>query len=352
MKKIGILFGVENSFPSALVERINARNSGGIQAEFVQIGAVNLATAPRYAVIIDRISHDVPFYRAFLKQAALNGTVVINNPFWASADDKFFNYTLAARLGVAVPPTVLLPHKELPNATSPKSMRNLEYPLDWDGVFAAIGERGFLKPINGGGWRDVQEVRSREEFFRAYDQSRDLCMVYQKTVEFTEYFRCIVVAQKKVCIMSYDPRLPHAERYQRSAGRTNTFHARKLHNRMEEDALKLCRVLGYDLNSVEFAVENGIPYAIDFLNPVPDADIHSVGEKNFAWIVEHVAEMAIAKAKNAPKVPEMRWHAMLNAASAKSRAKQKSVSKKPARPRVEPKGPGSAVEATPAPLSE
>ena len=170
MKTIGVLFGVENSFPSALVERINNLNPPGIQAEFVQTGAVHLLQEPRYAVILDRISHDIPFYRAFLKHAAFNGTAVVNNPFWCSADDKFLNYTLAARLGVAVPPTALLPHKEYPNGTSEKSLRNLEFPLDWDSVLAAIGEHGFLKPIHGGGWRDVHEFRGRDEFFRAYDQ--------------------------------------------------------------------------------------------------------------------------------------------------------------------------------------
>jgi len=328
MKKIGILFGVENSFPSALVERINARNPAGIQAEFVLTGAVDFREAPHYAVVIDRISHDVPFYRALLKHAALNGTTVINNPFWSSADDKFFNYTLAARLGVAVPPTVLLPHKQLPNDTSDKSMRNLEYPLDWESVFAVIGEHGFLKPINGGGWRDVHEVRSRDEFFRAYDQSRDLCMVYQKKVEFTEYFRCVVVGQKKVCVMAYDPRLPHAERYLRGAMRATTFQARKLFKHMEDDALKLCRALGYDLNSVEFAVEKGVPYAIDFLNPVPDADVHSVGERNFEWIVEQVADLAIAKAKTAPRPPELRWQAMLTGGIEKKKPGRKLLATK------------------------
>ncbi len=324
MKKIGILFGVENSFPSALVERINARHPDGIQAEFVLTGAVNSGDAARYTVIIDRISHDVPFYRAFLKHAALNGTIVINNPFWCSADDKFFNYTLAARVGVAVPRTVLLPHKALPNETSPQSMRNLEYPLDWDGVFAAIGEHGFLKPINSGGWRNVYEVRGREEFFRAYDQSRDLCMVYQKAIEFTEYYRCCVVAQKNVHIMAYNPRLPHAQRYLQSAPRAMTFHARRLFRRIEEDALKLCRALGYDLNTVEFAVENGVPYAIDFMNPVFDADVNSVGEQNFEWIVEQVANLAIAKARSAPKTASLHWPALVGAAGeAKKRGKAK-----------------------------
>ena len=307
MKKIGILFGVENSFPSALTEHINARNIEGIQAEFVLTGAVNSNRAPRYAVIIDRISHDVPFYRALLKHVAVNGTVVINDPFRASADDKFLNCLLARRLGVAVPATVLVPHKEHPKETSGQSMRNLEFPLDWESVFAAAGEHGFLKPIDGGGWRDVHEVHGREEFFRAYDQSRDLCMVYQKAVEYTEYFRCFVVGQKTVRIMHYDPRRPHAERYAQTPARATTFHARKLFKRMQDDAVKLCRELGYDVNSVEFAVENGVPYAIDFMNPVPDADVHSVGEANFAWIVERVAELAIAKAKIAPRGGGPRW---------------------------------------------
>ncbi len=215
MKKIGVLFGMENSFPGALVEHINARNIDGIQAEFVETGAVHLGKTPRYSVILDRISHDIPFYRAYLKHAALNGTVIINNPFWWSADDKFFNYALAEKLGVAVPPTVILPHKQLipEGTTTDRSMRNLEYPLDWDAVFAYIGEHGFMKPVDGGGWRDVHHIHNREEFFSAYDQSRDLCMMFQKAVDFEEYFRCYVVGQKKVHIMPYDPRRPHAERY-------------------------------------------------------------------------------------------------------------------------------------------
>ncbi len=198
MKKIGVLFGMENSFPGALVEHINARKIDGIEAEFVETGAVIMNKPPRYAVIVDRISHDIPFYRAFLKHAALNGAILINNPFWWSADDKFFNYTLAEKMGVAVPPTVILPHKKHPEGTTDRSMRNLQYPLDWDAVFAYVGEHGFMKPVDGGGWRDVYHIHNREEFFSAYDQSRDLCMLYQKAVDFNEYFRCYVVGQKKV----------------------------------------------------------------------------------------------------------------------------------------------------------
>ena len=325
MKKIGVLFGMENSFPGALVEHINARNIDGIHAEFVTVGAQALDKPCDYAVIVDRISHDIPFYRAFLKHAALHGTIVINNPFWWSADDKFFNYTLAEKLGVAVPATVILPHKKHPEGTTDRSMRNLEYPLNWDAMFDYVGEHGFLKPVDGGGWRDVYHIQSREDFFRAYDQSRDLCMTYQKAVNFTEYFRCYVVGQKKVHIMPYDPRRPHAERYILDP----PAYSKKLLKRVEKDALTLCRALGYDLNTVEFAVENGIPYAIDFMNPAPDASLDSVGPANHEWIVREVADLAIAQAKFYPQVPGLRWQAFLNTDAAKLK-----LAKKPARKRV------------------
>jgi glutathione synthase/RimK-type ligase-like ATP-grasp enzyme len=336
MKKIGVLFGWENSFPSALMEQINARHAAGIAAEFLQTGAVLASQALRYAVIVDRISHDIPFYRAFLKHAALSGTAVINDPFWCSADDKFFNYALAARLGVAVPPTVLLPQKEYAPGTTEKSLRNLEFPLDWDAVFVAAGEHGFLKPMNGAGGRDVREVRGRGEFFRAYDQSRNQCMVYQKAIEFSEYYRCFVVGRKKVRIMAFDPRKPHVERYLKTAARATSFKARKLFARMEEDALKLCRALGYDLNSVEFAVEKGVPYAIDFMNPVPDADINSVGQQHFEWMVRQTAELAIARARGAAHASRLHRPVLAEEATAPAkRAAKRRVKAKDERTALE-----------------
>ena len=330
MKKIGVLFGMENTFPGALVERINSMNLDGICAEFVQVGGVHLDKPPAYSVIVDRISHDIPFYRAFLKHAVLNGTHVINNPFWWSADDKFFNYSLAAKLGVAVPPTVVLPHKHYPEGTTDRSMRNLEYPLDWDAIFEYVGFPAFLKPVDGGGWRDVHHVHDREDFFRAYDQSRDLCMTLQGAVKFNEYFRCYVVGQEKVRIMPYDPRRPHHERYLLNPPNYD----KKLLKRVEKDALILCRALGYDLNTVEFAVEDGVPYAIDFMNPAPDADLHSVGKESFDWIVEEVSDLAVRKAKSASQLSSFHWGAFLGAAGTaaaqKAPAKKKSVTKKKA----------------------
>src|SRR5262249_38735477 len=144
-----------------------------------------------------------------------------------------------------------------------------------------------------GGWKSVYKVDSPSEFFAAYDDSGDLCMTLQRGVRFQEYFRCYVIGREKVHIMRYDPGQPHHLRY--VAGNPPASPA--LHERMTKDALKLCRALGYDLNTVEFAVEDGIPYAIDFLNPAPDAAREAIGPENFEWVVNAVAEMAIERAR-------------------------------------------------------
>ena len=308
MKKIGIIYGMESTFPPALVDRINSWQIDGVVAEHIKIGGVRMAEPSGYRVIIDRISHDIPFYRAYLKNTVLTGTIVINNPFWWGADDKFFNYALASKIGVAVPRTVVLPHKINPPGTTDLSMRNLIYPLNWEEVMAYIGFPAFLKPYSGGGWKSVYKVHNPAELFAAYDDSGDLCMTLQQGIEFTEYFRCYVVGQKEVHIMQYDPRRPHAHRYVLDGPPV----VPRLLQRVHDDALTLCRALGYDLNTVEFAVQDGIPYAIDFLNPAPDADYNSVGPVNFEWIVNAVGKLAVEKAlSDEDPAREMRWASFL-----------------------------------------
>ena len=160
MKKVGILVGREKTFPVSMIEKINKRGGGEVVADFVKIGGVRHDGQKEYDLIIDRISHEVPFYRAFLKRAALEGTIVVNNPFWWSADDKFFNYSLAAKLGVAVPRTALLPQKDYIEGITRESLRNLEFPLDWQGVADYVGFPAIIKPFDGGGWKNVSRVNN------------------------------------------------------------------------------------------------------------------------------------------------------------------------------------------------
>jgi glutathione synthase/RimK-type ligase-like ATP-grasp enzyme len=296
MRKIGILYGMETSFPPAFVERVNEiaseRGLDDISAESLTVGEGRMATPSGYRVIVDRISQDIEFYRAFLKNAVLAGTTVINNPFWWTADDKFFNYALASKLGVATPRTVLLPHKDHPEGTTDQSLRNLRYPLDWSDIFDYVGFPAFLKPYSGGGWKHVYKVHNEDDFFHAYDDTAQLCMTLQQAIDFEEYYRCYVVGREKVLIMNYDPRRPDGERYVDGNPQPEPATAR----RIENDCRTLCRALGYDINTVEFAVSHGVPYAIDFLNPAPDAARESIGNESFAWVVNAVAELAIEKA--------------------------------------------------------
>ena len=288
---IGILHGKERSFPEAFVKRVNEKKVSGIHAEQVKIEKVKQGEACGYDVIIDRISQDVPFYRAYLKNAAISGTAVINNPFWWSADEKFFNNALATKIGVPVPKTVILPSRELPDDTSSESFANLSYPLDWKGMFDYVGFPAYMKPFAGGGWKNVYRLNSIDDFFEKHAETGQLVMLLQEEIVFEEYYRCYCIGRKHVRIMPYEPRNPHHLRYvaafQPSA---------ELLKRMEDIVLKINNFLGYDFNTVELAVKDGIPYAIDFCNPAPDADLQSVGAENFEWVVETAANYAIETA--------------------------------------------------------
>lgn len=291
MKKIGVLFGQERSFPMALVERINSRNVENIFAEPVRIDKVMQGNSYEYSVIVDRISQDVPFYRAYLKNAAICGTAVINNPFWWSADEKFFNNALAVKIGVPVPKTVIIPSRDLPPDTTDQSFSNLAYPLDWEGIFNYVGFPAYMKPFAGGGWKNVYKLHNMEDFFNRHAETGQLVMLLQEEIIFDEYYRCYCIGGKHVRIMNYEPRNPHHLRY------NSDFHPspeRLL--QMEEIVLKLNRALGYDFNTVELAIRDGVPYAIDFCNPAPDADRNSVGDENFEWVVDTMSSYCIERA--------------------------------------------------------
>jgi hypothetical protein len=304
MKKIGVLFGMERAFPLALVDRINREaGNGRVLAEPVKVGGVSLETDKPYDLILDRISQDIPFYRAILKKFAADGTIVVNNPFWWSADDKFFNNVLARGLGVAVPRTVILPSNQHPPDTTSESMSNLIFPLGWDEIFAHIGFPAYFKPYSGGGWKSVYRVTNPDEFFAAYRASGQNVMTLQEEIVFTEYFRCYAIGREHVHIMRYDPREPHANRYVRDRLPIEPA----LYERIRGDCVKLVSALGYDFDTLEFAVRDGVPYAIDFLNPSPDADPSSVGQENFEWVLDHAAKWLIERVEQGGQ-PQERWH--------------------------------------------
>jgi glutathione synthase/RimK-type ligase-like ATP-grasp enzyme len=313
MKKIGVLFGKERSFPMAFVERVNSKNVEGIVAEPVRIDKVVQGDSSGYAVIIDRISQDVPFYRAFLKNAALSGTAVINNPFWWSADEKFFNNCLATKIGVPVPKTVILPSRDHPADTSEQSFANLAYPLDWENIFNYVGFPAYMKPFAGGGWKNVYRLENADDFYQKHSETGELVMLLQEEIVFDEYYRCYCIGGKYVRIMPYEPRNPHHLRYV-----ADFAPSPERLQQMEQIVLRINHYLGYDFNTVELALRDGVPYAIDFCNPAPDAEKTSVGEDNFNWVVETAANYAIERAlAHQDGVDNLTWGEYLKRSTAK-----------------------------------
>lgn len=318
MKRVGILVGREETFPASMIDSINEKSGGKVVAELIKVGGIRLDEPKKYDVIIDRISHEVPYYRAMLKRLALEGTYIINNPFWWSADDKFFNFSLAAKIGVAIPKTVLLPQEKYIDDITPESLRNLEYPLDWEGIINYVGFPAFLKPHDGGGWKNVSKIHSLEELWSEYNQSGKLCMTLQEGIEYDQFVRCYCVGKEKVLIMPYDPSKPYLSGAQYH--NAENYLSPELHARVEKDVITICEALGYDLNTVEFAIKDGIPYAIDFMNPAPDAELASVGEFNHRWIVDSMTDFILRKLAEGFDHPQYQWSALLSGQTEKKKA--------------------------------
>ena len=309
-EKIGILVGWEQSMPQAFIERCN--KVPGIQAEIATIGGTPERFQCPYRVLVDRISQEVKHYRFYLKDAALSGTFVINDPFWWSADDKFFGYSLAARLGVAVPRTVMLPQKDyIPAIDKHRSLRNLEFPLSWEAIIDYVKFPAVLKPADGGGWKDVTIVRNPEELLRAYDASNTNVMTLQEFIDFEEYVRCICIGRDRILPIQYSPARRcyiHNDKVQ--------WLPKGLHDRIMDDSVKLNHALGYDMNSVEFAIKDGVPYAIDFTNPAPDMHIDSILEPYFHVVVDWMVDFCVKQAKGQAGTREdYRWAKLLDPAT-------------------------------------
>jgi hypothetical protein len=299
--KIGMLVGREWSFPPAFIEEVNRRDEG-VVAEYVKLGGTKMDEPCPYAVIIDRISHEVPYYRSYLKSAVLQGATVVNNPFMWTADDKFFEASLATKLGVASPKTVILPNKDyVPRIVPTESLRNLIYPLDWQSIVDYVGLPCILKDVHGGGWKSVYVCHSLADVLDHYNHSGLLTIILQEFIEWDHYVRCLCLGQEEVLPIKYDPR-------ERRYYVDHTHLTSDLGRRIIEDSLKLVRALGYDMNTVEWAVREDVPYVIDFMNPVPDLDINSLTQFYFNWAVEHMANMAIRLAKKPRRQNrDLRW---------------------------------------------
>jgi len=282
--RIGVLRGRENSFPDAFIAKVNSLGKG-VSAEFVQLGGTKLNEPVPYRVILDRMSHEVPYYAVYLKVAALQGCYCINNTFWRSADDKFFGYAAAEKLGIAEPKTVVLPNRSFVDDVTAESLRNL-WPTDFAMYADYVGLPCIMKPAFGGGWKNVHKIHSLDELVHQYNASGSLTMMLQEFIAWDTYIRVPTIGRRYARAIRYDP----------APGGLGGYN----------------QALGYDMNALEFAVKDGLFYGIDLTNYTPDLDYRSLKDAHFPWAVEKMATFAIEKAlakERAPVSPD--WKSLL-----------------------------------------
>jgi glutathione synthase/RimK-type ligase-like ATP-grasp enzyme len=298
-----VLRGRENSFPDAFIAKVNSLDRG-VSAEYVQLGGTKLNEPVPYRVILDRMSHEVPYYSVYLKMAALQGAYVINNTFWRSADDKFFGYCAAEKLGIAEPKTVVLPNKSYVDDVTAESLRNL-WPTDFAMYLDHVGTPCIMKPAFGGGWKDVFKIHSLDELLRHYDNSAHKTMMLQEFITWDTYIRVPTIGRRHARAIRYDPAPGGLGGYNQDYD----ILPRPLRDEAEELSLRFNQALGYDMNALEFAVVDGRFYGIDLTNYTPDLDYRSLKDAHFPWAVEKMAEFAVEKAllgEPSPEAPDWR----------------------------------------------
>jgi len=304
--RIGVLRGRENSFPDAFIAKVNSMGKG-VHAEYVQLGGTKMNEPVAYRVILDRMSHEVPYYAVFLKMAMLQGCYVINNTFWRSADDKFFGYAAAEKLGIAEPKTVVLPNHRYVEDVNDESLRNL-WPIDFSMYLDHVGCPCILKPAFGGGWRDVHKITSLDELLARYNESGQKTMLLQEFVEWDLYVRVPTIGRRWARAIKYEP----APMLMGAYNQDYDALPRPIRDQAEELSLRFNQALGYDMNAVEFAVRDGRFYGIDLTNYTPDLDYRSLKDAHFPWAVEKMAEFAVEKALSEERTPTPPdWRALM-----------------------------------------
>jgi glutathione synthase/RimK-type ligase-like ATP-grasp enzyme len=283
-KLVGFIIGREKEMPEAVMAILNERYDS-IAAELVKIGGTFLDETVPYDVIIDRMSHEIPYYHAYVKYAALKGCYVINNPFVWVNDTKFFAGALMHKLGIRTPRTVVLPNKDIAADTVPDSFRNLTYPMDWQAVIDYIGSPAIFKDVRSGGRRFAHRVNNVDELIQRYDESGTRTMILQQVIESSHQYHCLIIGGDKSRLMPYSL---ETGRYVDDDGGLPAAAA----GQMTEIALQIAHMYGYDINMTEFVLQGDLVYLINATNPSPLIGRDLMTEGQFNWICDEIAALA------------------------------------------------------------
>ncbi len=291
-KKIGLITGDEWEWPAAFIQTINLRPEP-VSAELVKLSGTFLDDTCPYDVIVDRISHIVPYYRAYLKFAALRGVFILNNPFTWSADSRFYGKVLLNQLGYKTPRSVILPNKYIEIDATPDTFRNLDYPMDWQAIIDYVGVPAIFKDNHTGGRPETYRVHNVDELLNWYDESGTRTKILQQLIPADRHIHCFVIGQEQVMALEFSPA---DGRYLSDILSPED----SLGQRLAATARRISRAYEYDINMVEFVIQGDVTYVINGSNPAPELNKVLMTEEQFDWCLGEIVNTAVQRAFDPP----------------------------------------------------
>lgn len=285
--RIGLIVGREKDWPDAFISEIEKRDQG-IGAEFIKLGGTFMDDVCPYPVIIDRMSQVIPYYRTYVKYAAMHGSYIINDPFVWSSDSRFFGTAVANRVGLKSPKTIVLPNKDIATPVVPDSFRNLDYPMDWEGIIDYVGVPAMFKETRSGGRRLSFYVHSVDDLIQHYDESGTRTMMIQEVINGGEHIHSFVIGQENVMTLCFSR---DENRYLDDP----PFLTEELKSYIQNSTISITQAYGYDINMIEYILRDNELFVINATNPAPVIDRQLMNEPQFTWIVNETATLAIKR---------------------------------------------------------
>jgi len=295
---VGLLLGTENDWPTVLehlvarLGRVEDGSGGGhlYDVERITIEPFDLRYRPSYDLVIDRLAYWYYVPREWLKKVALmDGVYLLNSPFTFQAMEKHAAYCAMMRLGLKVPDTVLVPYKNpVDHAKYAYTAERYNRPFDLDAIAERVGYPLFMKPYDGGAWRGVSRIRDAAELHHAYDESGEMLMHLQASVEGYDVFARSLTIGAETMVMKFDPDQPMHARYTVDHG--------FLSPEVGDEVVSIGRVVNaffrWEFNSCETLVRGRDVHPIDYANACPDVAITSL-HYYFPWALKALVKWSV-----------------------------------------------------------
>jgi hypothetical protein len=276
--KVGILGSKYETFINDIIS-----NLSGVEIEFLSFRQQPVPISGDYKVILDRASFCHTFLKETMKNLALSGTYIINNPFSATATNKLIDIGIGRTLGISFPKTFVLPGANLTEETE----EWIKEPV-WERIIDEVGLPCILKPFDGYAWTNVYTINSLEELKRVYYSiSPSQVMLVQKLIRYEDYYRAFCFSKKDVLFVKWIPKPFSMGQYLYS----DLKPIENIKDNLTKLTIDLNTCLDLDVNAVEWCIdEDGHPWVIDAFNEVPEINKEAFPEVYYNWIVQKSVE--------------------------------------------------------------